>query len=73
MEPVQAQLRKWGGSIGIIIPKETIEKGKFKEGQEIEILILKKTNALRETFGKIKLRKTTEQMMKEIREESWDE
>lgn len=73
METVQVQLRKWGRSMGLVIPKATIEKGKFREGEEVEILVIKKSNALRETFGKLKLKRTTEQIMKEIREESWDE
>ena len=73
METTHAQLRKWGRSIGVVIPREMIEKGHFKEGEEVEILVLKKTNALKKTFGKLKLKRTTEQIIREIREESWDE
>ena len=33
----------------------------------------KKSNALRETFGTLKLKKATDEIMEEIDEEGWDE
>ena len=73
METVQVQLRKWGRSMGLVIPKATIEKGKFREGEEVEILVIKKSNALRETFGKLKLKRTTQEILDESDKECWDE
>ena len=73
METTYVQVRKWGRSMGVVIPKETITRGNFKEGEEVEIIVRKKTNALRDTFGKVKFKKSTEKILKEIREESWDE
>lgn len=41
MNEIKATAKKWGSSIGIIIPKEVVEKEKIKEGQEIEIFLKK--------------------------------
>ena len=67
--------RKWGNSIGIILPKEAIEKEHIRENQKINILISKKTNVLNETFGmlKRKLKKSSQEMKDELREELYPE
>ena len=36
-----AKLRKVGTSLGILIPKEVIEEDKLKEGQKIQLSLLK--------------------------------
>lgn len=73
MQTVQSQIRKWGRSLGIVIPKEAVSKENLKEGEKIEIIVLKRTNALEKTFGKVKTMRSTEEIMKEIKEEAWDE
>ncbi|MDP3728579.1 MAG: AbrB/MazE/SpoVT family DNA-binding domain-containing protein [bacterium] len=50
MVTVQVQMRKWGQSLGVVIPKEIVSKDSLKEGEKIELIILKRTNALKETF-----------------------
>ncbi len=66
---IQVKTKKWGNSIGIIIPSETIEKFNIKPEEEIIIEIEKKNNILKELFGKAKFKKSTEQIIKEVREE----
>lgn len=39
MEVIKATAKKWGSSIGIIIPKDVVEKQKIREGQDIEIFL----------------------------------
>ena len=73
MLEAESTLREWGRSVGVIIPKVTLEKGKLKAGDTVKILILKKTNVLKETFGKHKLVRTTEEILREIDEEGWHE
>jgi len=68
-----AQIRKWGRSLGIVIPKELSEKANLKEGKKVRIFISETINPISKTFGTIKLKKTTEKIMEEINEESWDE
>ena len=41
MEVIKSKAKKWGSSIGIIIPKDVVEREKIKEGQDIEIFLKK--------------------------------
>ena len=73
MITIETKLKGWGRSIGVIVPKEAVIKEHLKEGDKVELIISKKTNALRETFGKLKFKRTTDDILKEVDEESWDE
>ena len=73
MIETEAQVKEWGRSIGIIIPKDAVIKERIKVGDIVKILINKKKNPLKETFGILKLKKTTEEILKEIDKESWNE
>ncbi len=66
---IEVKTKKWGNSIGIIIPSETIDKLKIKPEEKIIIIIEKKTNVLKEMFGIAKSKKSAKQMVKEAREE----
>ena len=65
---IAAKTRKWGNSLGIIIPKEEVENLKLRENQTVIVEITKKENPLKELFGFGKLKKPTEELLKEIRE-----
>ena len=65
---IAAKTRKWGNSLGIIIPKGEVENLKLKENQTVILEITKKENPLKELFGFGKLKKPTEELLKEIRE-----
>jgi antitoxin component of MazEF toxin-antitoxin module len=67
-----AQVREWGRSVGIVIPKDIVIKEKIKVGDNVTILIKKKGNPLKETFGILKFDKKTEDILKEIDKEGWD-
>ena len=73
MIEVEAKVRKWGRSFGVVIPKEKIKEGGIKENETIKLLVSKKTNVLKETFGTFKFDKNTQEMLDEIDKESWDE
>lgn len=66
---VEVKTKKWGNSIGIIIPSETIEKLNIKPEEKIVIEISKGSNVLRELFGTMKSKKTAKQMIDESRKE----
>lgn len=66
---IEVKTKRWGNSIGIVIPSETIEKLNIKPEEEIVIEIGKKSNVLKELFGAIKFKKPTEQIIKESRKE----
>ena len=59
--------RKWGSSIGIVIPKKVAKELRIRENQDVIVDIRPKDNPLRELFGSAKLSKPTEQLLKEIR------
>ena len=73
MIEVEAKVRKWGRSFGVVIPKEKIKEEGIKENETIKLLVSKKTNVLKETFGTFKFNKKTQEMLDEIDKESWDE
>ncbi|MEK6852246.1 MAG: AbrB/MazE/SpoVT family DNA-binding domain-containing protein [Nanoarchaeota archaeon] len=75
MTETEAVVREWGRSLGIVIPKEAAEKENLKPGEKVTVIILKKSNVLKETFGALKgkFKKPTSQIMKEIDEELWGE
>jgi len=48
----EAKVRNVGTSLGVLIPIEIIREEKIKEGQHIEVSILKKNlKLIRESFG----------------------
>ena len=73
MLEVEAKVRKWGRSFGVVIPKDKIKQEGIKDNETITLLITKRTNVLRETFGTMKFKKSTDEMMREIDKELWGE
>ena len=67
---VEVKTKRWGNSIGIVIPSETIDKLRIKPNELIIIEVTKKENVLKELFGSIKMKKSTEQLIKESHEET---
>ena len=66
--------RKWGNSIGLTIPKEVANKINIKENKKVRFIILEDTNPIKKTFGMLKeWRQPTKQIIKAMREDSWDE
>lgn len=72
MIEVEGRIRKWGRSLGVVIPKDTAKGEGLKENQRVRMLIAKKENVLRETFGTMSFKKTTEEMLKESDRELYD-
>lgn len=63
--------RKWGNSLGITLPKEVVEEENIKENEKITILILKKRDTLKRTFGMLKgkMKKSTQKIKDELKRE----
>jgi len=66
---IEVKTKKWGNSIGIIIPSEAVEKLNIKPEEKIVIEINRKENVLAEMFGTMKSKKTARQMLDEARKE----
>lgn len=65
---LEVRTKRWGNSIGVVIPIKAAERLNLKPNEEILINIEKKNNVLKELFGAFKNnKKSTEQMLKEVR------
>ncbi len=75
MIEVTATIRKWGKSKGVVIPRDAVLKEKLKTGEEVELLIRKKSgkNPLKETWGTIKFSRPIEAILKEVDKELWND
>lgn len=56
---IACRTKKWGNSLGIVIPKDEVNELGLKENEEISVEIAKKTNPLKELFGFSKNNKIT--------------
>lgn len=61
---MEAKIRKIGNSLGIIFPKEFIERKNLKINDKVELLVIKRTN-LKDVFGTLKT-KTSGQEFKDF-------
>ncbi len=68
MKVFEAIPKKWGNSLGITIPKEVVKGEGLSPKEKIEIMILGKRKDLKEIFGTLKIKKSTQQIMDEIDE-----
>lgn len=59
--------KKWGNSIGVVLPSELVREEEIKIGEEVVVEIKKKTNVLKELFGALKFDKPTDQLLKEVK------
>ncbi len=66
---IEVKTKRWGNSIGVVIPQETIENLGIKAEEEIVIEIEKKNNVLKELFGKAKARKPAKKMIEDFRKD----
>ena len=66
---IAVKTKKWGNSIGIIIPSEAVEKLGIRPEEKVVIEIRKEENVLRELFGMMKSNKTAKQLVSEIRKD----
>jgi hypothetical protein len=70
MNIIKLKLRKWGDSLGTIIPSEIIRKLNMKEQQEINIIIVPDINPLEESWNSnLKISRTSQQIKDDMRKE----
>jgi len=56
---VKAHLRRWGNSLGIVIPKDVVIREGLKEGDELEVKI-RRIPSLESLFGKYRFKNLQE-------------
>ncbi|PIN75647.1 hypothetical protein COV18_02260 [Candidatus Woesearchaeota archaeon CG10_big_fil_rev_8_21_14_0_10_37_12] len=67
---IEVTLRKWGNSLGVILPKELVQKKHLKSDDKIFLEVVKETD-LTNLFGSLK-RKTSGQQFKDMAREGWE-
>ena len=72
MLELEGQLKRWGNSYAFWVSKDRVRKSKMKINQKFKLLVIPERNILKETFGTLKFKKPTEQMMKEIDKELYN-
>ncbi len=66
----ETKLRKWGNSIGLIIPKEDAKREGLRDDESVRAVIIpKKSLKVKDIFGKLKLKRSTEEIMRETDKE----
>ena len=70
MMEIKAKTKKWGNSIGILIPKDAVRKENIKPEQEVTVLIsAKPVTKGKDIWGTLKFKESTEELMREIDKE----
>ena len=72
MEKIEATVKKWGNSLGIILPSEVIKNKNLKEGIRIDVIIQEKNKTkVKDIFGilKGKIKRDTADLLKEVDED----
>lgn len=70
MIELKTKLRKWGNSLGVVVPFSKISKEDVEEGQEVTIFISKQKPDVKRIFGKLRKWKIDSQKVKDkLREE----
>mgnify|MGYP001568105574 CR=1 FL=1 len=55
---IEVKTKKWGNSIGIVIPSEAVAEESIKAGDTIRLLIGKDEDVVSKMFGRAKMKKT---------------
>ena len=64
---IEVTVKRWGNSMGVVIPAEAIDRLRIKPEEEIIIEIEKKGSVLKEMFGKAKSKKSAKKMIEDFR------
>lgn len=74
MIEIEAKLKRWGRSFGVIVPMTAVKDAGLKEEENLKIRIIKEENPFLKNFGIFKRPlKNTKQILKDIRKGAWDE
>ena len=71
MAVTETKVKRWGSSLGVVIPSEIAKKEKLKEGEKV-IIEIKKKNTMREFFGSLKGLDIDPQKMKDELRKDWN-
>ena len=67
-----AKAKKWGNSIGLVIPAEIVRREKIRPGDTVDIILRRRVPSLEELGGSVKLRHSLRDLLRGM-EEGWDD
>ena len=65
----EVEIKKWGNSLGVVLPKNLVEEMNLEVSQKIDIQVIKKGN-IKDLYG-ILPRKISGQAMKDMLRKEW--
>ena len=71
MAEIEVITKKWGSSLGVVIPKNIVEKEHIKEREKLKIEI-KKMHKVKDIFGMLKGLRINAQKAKDEMRKGWD-
>lgn len=52
MTVIEVKLKRWGNSLGVVIPRDVVKKENMKEEENVRLIVVKDSKkAFKETFG----------------------
>jgi len=66
---IEVILKKWGNSIGLVLPKDVVEKERLEENEKVLIEVVKEAD-LSKLFGTLK-KKVSGQEFKDMVRQGW--
>ena len=69
---VLTRAKKWGNSIGLVIPMEVVRKERIRPGDAVDIVVHRRTPTIEELGGTVKLRHNLRDLLR-LMEEGWDD
>ena len=64
--------KKWGNSIGLVIPAEVVKKERIRPGDAVELVVRRRVPRLEELGSTLKLNHKLEDLLRNM-EEGWDD
>lgn len=68
---IEVKVKRWGNSMGVILPRGFIEKEKLKENDKVVIEVVKEAD-LSNIFGSLKKKRISGQEFKDIVRKGWE-
>lgn len=64
--------KKWGNSLGVVIPHKIVEELELQPNETVELAVIHNgMQGVKDSFGTLKTKKSTQEIMDEI-DEDWD-
>ncbi|MBM3308628.1 MAG: AbrB/MazE/SpoVT family DNA-binding domain-containing protein [Candidatus Altiarchaeales archaeon] len=74
MMPIDVEVRRWGNSFGVTIPKDVARREQIRENQHVKVLILASNKKVKQSFGMVrKLIKNAQEAKDNLRRELYNE